>query len=95
MSEVKLTPPQKRAKHWFGRKSLSTAQKKSIKLSKFQAIGWFFNAVDIMVEGSILDQINGMFCFDRESISSPLDVLHRYTSYVLRIGMKGCLWPGV
>ncbi|RRV10433.1 hypothetical protein EGJ27_02065 [Pseudomonas sp. v388] len=37
-----------------------------MKLSKFQAIGWFFNAVDIMAEGSILDQINGMFCFDRE-----------------------------
>ena len=66
MSEVKPAAPQKRVKHWFARSSLSSAQKKSIKLSKFQAIGWFFNEFDIMAEGSILDQINGMFCFDRE-----------------------------
>lgn len=66
MTKVDLTSPQRRDKHWFGRSSLSTAQKKSIRRSKLQAIGWFFNAVDIMIEGSILDQINGMFCFDRE-----------------------------
>jgi hypothetical protein len=66
VSKAKLTPPQKLAKHWFGRSNLSAAQKKSIKLSKSQAIGWFFNAVDLTAKGSILNLINGMFCFDRE-----------------------------
>jgi hypothetical protein len=50
MTKTELTSPQKRAKHWFGRRSLSNAQKRSIRLSKFQAIGWFVNAVYIMAE---------------------------------------------
>ncbi|MFJ4156196.1 hypothetical protein ACIPZF_15550 [Pseudomonas sp. NPDC089752] len=55
-----------RTKKWFGTRLLSVAQKKLVRLSQFQAIGWFFKAVDIMAEGSLLDQLNGMFCFDRE-----------------------------
>ena len=55
-----------RTKKWFGTRPLSVAQKKLVRLSQFQAVGWFFKAVDIMAEGSLLDQLNGMFCFDRE-----------------------------
>lgn len=53
-------------KKWFGTRPLSATQKKLVRLSQFQAIGWFFKAVDIMAEGSWMDQFNGMFCFDRE-----------------------------
>lgn len=55
-----------RTKKWFGTRSLSAAQKKLVRLSQFQAIGWFFKAVDTMAAGSYMDQLNGLFCFDRE-----------------------------
>ncbi len=39
-----------RTKTWFGTRQLSVAQKKLVRLSQFQAIGWFFKAVDILRE---------------------------------------------
>ncbi len=70
-----------RTKKWFGTRPLSAAQKKLVRLNQFQAIGWFFKAVDIMAEGSLLDQLNGMFCFDREidqlgiGVDAPIPLL--------------------
>lgn len=53
-------------KTWFSRSRLSPAHKRLVSLSQFQAIGWFFTAVDSMAEGSYLDQLNAMYAFDRE-----------------------------
>lgn len=55
-----------RTKTWFSRNRLPPAHKRLISLSQFQAIGWFFTAVDSMAKGSYLDQLNAMYAFDRE-----------------------------
>lgn len=51
---------------WFSRDCLPPVQKRLVRLSQFQAIGWFFTAVDSMAKGSYLDQLNAMFAFNRE-----------------------------
>lgn len=53
-------------KAWFSRSRLPPGHKRLVKLSQFQAIGWFFMVVDSMAEGSYLDQLNAMYAFDRE-----------------------------
>lgn len=53
-------------KAWFSRNRLPPAHKRLISLSQFQVIGWFFNEVDSMAEGSYLDQLNALYAFDRE-----------------------------
>lgn len=55
-----------RKKAWFSRNRLSPAHKRLVSLSQFQAIGWFFTAVDSMAKGTYLDQLNAMFAFNRE-----------------------------
>lgn len=55
-----------RKKAWFSRNRLSPAHKRLVSLSQFQAIGWFFTAVDSMAKGFYLDQLNAMFAFNRE-----------------------------
>ncbi|MBC3205452.1 hypothetical protein HU755_01540 [Pseudomonas sp. SWRI111] len=62
-------PPTKtrtRTKTWFSRNRLPTAHKRLVSLSQFQAIGWFFTAVDSMAKGSYLDQLNAMLAFNQE-----------------------------
>ncbi len=51
---------------WFIRSRLSPTQKRLVRLSQFQAIGWFFTVVDSMAKGSYLDQLNAMYAFNRE-----------------------------
>jgi len=53
-------------KTWFSRDCLPPVHKRLVRLSQFQAIGWFFTAVDSMAKGSYLDQLNAMFAFNRE-----------------------------
>ncbi len=55
-----------RTKAWFSRRRLPPAHKRLVKLSQFQAIGWFLTVVDSMAKGSYLDQLNAMYAFDRE-----------------------------
>lgn len=42
------------------------AHRRLVRLSQFQAIGWFFTVVASMAKGSYLDQFNAMYAFDRE-----------------------------
>lgn len=60
------TKPRGGAEAWFIRSRLPSAHKRLVRLSQFQAIGWFFTVVDSMAEGSYLDQLNAMYAFDRE-----------------------------
>lgn len=53
-------------KAWFSRSRLPPAHRRLVRLSQFQAIGWFFTVVDSMAKGSYLDQFNAMYAFDRE-----------------------------
>lgn len=55
-----------RGKTWFNRRALVVSQRKLVKQSKFQAIGWFFTATDQIASGTYLDQLNALYWFDRE-----------------------------
>lgn len=53
-------------KAWFIRSRLPLAHKRLVRLSQFQAIGWFFTVVDSMTKGSYLDPVNAMYAFYTE-----------------------------
>ncbi|MBV6289273.1 hypothetical protein [Pseudomonas aegrilactucae] len=51
---------------WFIRSRLSPAHKRLVRLSQFQALGWFFTVVDCMAKYSRVDQLNAMYAFNTE-----------------------------